>query len=231
TMADFSLPANFIAKPVDGAYGKHVTSWSREDNGWSAHDGERLSGAALKEKLAEVSQGTALILQERLYAHPDIEAVSGFPAVQAARLITLRESGSSSAASILYGTFKLLMQDSVTDNFSFGYSGNLLCAINIQTGTLRHAWLRDADTGRLELVTHHPITGQALAGFQIPFWEDIVSLVQRAADVFHVLPAVGWDVAITPGGVTLLEGNTRWDPPFADLLSREDWERVCALAR
>jgi hypothetical protein len=44
----------------------------------------------------------------------------------------------------------------------------------------------------------------------VPRWEEVRALSLRAARAFSVLPAVGWDVAVTPDAVVLTEGNAWW---------------------
>jgi hypothetical protein len=56
----------------------------------------------------------------------------------------------------------------------------------------------------------HPVTGAPTVGVQLPEWDAVLALVSRAAEAFAPLRAVGWDVAITDGGVVLLEANAWW---------------------
>jgi hypothetical protein len=50
-------------------------------------------------------------------------------------------------------------------------------------------------------------------GFAIPLWAEACALVERAALAFLPLRTIGWDVAVTPRGALLIEGNVTWDPP------------------
>ncbi len=56
----------------------------------------------------------------------------------------------------------------------------------------------------------HPDSGVSIPDFQVPMWEEVVALVDRAARVLPAVPYVGWDVAVTPDGPVLIEGN--WIP-------------------
>ena len=49
-----------------------------------------------------------------------------------------------------------------------------------------------------------------LTGKAIPCWEDVLNLCLRAHEYLPALAAVGWDVAVTPSGVILIEGNFNW---------------------
>ncbi len=61
----------------------------------------------------------------------------------------------------------------------------------------------------------HPITGVRFEGFEIPFFNEAVDLCKRAAMVVPQVQYVGWDVAITPSGPVIIEGNsfTGYDMP------------------
>ncbi|MCH5325545.1 MAG: hypothetical protein J1E39_10095 [Eubacterium sp.] len=53
----------------------------------------------------------------------------------------------------------------------------------------------------------HPVTGVKFEGFTVPFYKEAEELCMKAAEVEPNLGYVGWDVAITPTGPVLVEGN------------------------
>ena len=55
-------------------------------------------------------------------------------------------------------------------------------------------------------ITTHPTTGYLISGFKIPFFQDSIKLCKKFA---QYIPnrIVGWDVAITPTGPIIIEGN------------------------
>jgi hypothetical protein len=55
---------------------------------------------------------------------------------------------------------------------------------------------------------NHPETGKTIQGFKIPYWEEMIELVEKASKVVSEVGYIGWDVAITPNGPILIEGNT-----------------------
>lgn len=55
--------------------------------------------------------------------------------------------------------------------------------------------------------TSHPDTGFKLIGFKIPMFAKAINLCKKAALVEKNIRYVGWDVAITPNGPILVEGN------------------------
>lgn len=56
----------------------------------------------------------------------------------------------------------------------------------------------------------HPDSGASIVDFQVPMWDRVVELVDRAAREVPTVPYVGWDVAVGPDGPLLIEGN--WTP-------------------
>lgn len=53
----------------------------------------------------------------------------------------------------------------------------------------------------------HPISHAKIKEFQIPFWDEVLNLVESAAMQLQNLGYVGWDVAITKDGPIIVEGN------------------------
>jgi hypothetical protein len=53
----------------------------------------------------------------------------------------------------------------------------------------------------------HPVTGTPIAGFQVPFYDEVVAMIEKAATRLPSVPYVGWDVAVTADGPALIEAN------------------------
>jgi len=53
----------------------------------------------------------------------------------------------------------------------------------------------------------HPITGSTIVGFQVPFFKEAVKMVKEASTVVSEVAYVGWDVAVSPDGPVIIEGN------------------------
>jgi hypothetical protein len=93
----------------------------------------------------------------------------------------------------------------------------------------------DLETGRLDAMTgdkpeclsqwheRHPVTGVEIVGRPVPCWEQVVALVQRAHRVVSDRVLVGWDVAITPEGPVLLEGNSYPDVHYPQRIHRKPY--------
>jgi hypothetical protein len=53
----------------------------------------------------------------------------------------------------------------------------------------------------------HPTTEEKLVGIEIKDWEACVKLVEEASQICPNIKYIGWDVAVTPNGPCLVEGN------------------------
>ena len=211
------LPDAFVCKPAHGAHGRGISVWSREANGFVDHSGRRCNPAELYQRLASDSSHDPIVIQERLENHPALAKLTGCTALQTARVATLTDA--SGAAQILYAEWKLILTAGVVDNLRDGTSGNLTANASIETGLLAAAGRRRDDGTGIEPVTHHPVTGAALEGAALPDWEALRGLALRCARHFGLLRTVGWDIALTPKGPVVVEGNRWWDPPNDALLA------------
>jgi len=92
-----------------------------------------------------------------------------------------------------------------SDNFEHGASGNLLGAVDVATGKVLRVI---AGTGRKQTTNPgHPRTGRGIVGFQIPYWGDLLALVENAQKAFPGFICPGWDIALCEDGPKVLEVN------------------------
>lgn len=203
------LPPSVILKPRDGNMGRGVQALT-------IRTGNAASVGVVQDAITQLrhfeTSDDEWVIEQRLACHSDIEALSGTPAVSSVRLFTLvRENGQPD---IMDGYFRVIASDSCTDNLSTadgsGLTGNIVALPNLDTGVIEKAWLPDEDGVGYRWVTHHPRTGEPIVGFRLPEWHAVSSTVKQAAVAFLPLVTVGWDVAVTPHGPVLIEGNERY---------------------
>src|SRR5690606_37009534 len=84
-------------------------------------------------------------------------------------------------------------------------SGGLFIPIDLQTGGLTKSGTQSMKFGGQKL-SEHPNTGFVFAGFQVPYLDEAKKLCLRLCEI---LPnrLIGWDIAITPEGPVVIEGN------------------------
>lgn len=95
--------------------------------------------------------------------------------------------------------------NSPVDNMAMG---NLAAPIDIKTGEIIGNGVYQDITKSDEAV--HPITKVPILGFKIPFWNEVLRLTKEAALYNTKNRSIGWDVAISNSGPSLLEGNHNW---------------------
>ena len=86
------------------------------------------------------------------------------------------------------------------DNFN---SGGMVAPVDELTGIVKD---KAIDKNK-NLYAVHPYTGTNIEGFAFPDWEQAMDMVRKAAQVVPQMGYLGWDVAFTPDGPCLVEGN------------------------
>ena len=211
--ADFfeSLSApDIVIKPAMGVYARGVHLLRRQGAQWVEVQGRAFTPAALVAELRRDSGYDRFVVQERAFCDPRLVALSGTDFLQTIRVITVMAEGQG--PEIIFAFLKVINGAATTDNFSYGAAGNLLAPIDLQTGRLKVVKAARPGGVGLQSVACHPVTGTAFADFEVPHWAEACALTRRAATSFLPLVTIGWDVALTPEGPLLIEGNAWWDP-------------------
>lgn len=193
-------------KPVFGSYGRGNTLvTSCQGRTLVLGNGEQVAVSEFVESLEDPAD-LGWLLQEPLIAHPDLQALSGTSKVSGIRLLTMVHASGSSP---FYATLKLNAGVRDSDNFEHGASGNLLAALDLQTGVVKRSI---SGTGARQVVNPpHPKTGKPTLGFQLPYWREAADLAVRAHRLLPLHTCTGWDLAITPTGPVMLEVNAFGD--------------------
>ena len=85
------------------------------------------------------------------------------------------------------------------------HAGGLCAAIDLETGIIVSAGVRQNG----ETCLKHPDSGKQIVGTQIPRWNELHTFVEqlRPAGETSDVHLVGWDLALTPEGWCIVEGN------------------------
>jgi hypothetical protein len=153
------------------------------------------------DRLVHRMQGTeSWLIQERVMAHPELAALAGSEMVSSVRMTTcLRDDGQ---IFLLPTTLKLPATKNGLDNFGGGNVG-----ISVGPDGILGTGVYGKDG---PVVESHPVSGIRFVGRQVPHWDAAVKLVHLAQGGLGTMRSLGWDVAITPDGPMLLEGNPYW---------------------
>jgi len=138
------------------------------------------------------------MVEEIIKQHPTMKAIHP-QSVNTLRIFTIIDA--DGVPHVGLPILRAGLNESVTDNTS---SGGLFFIVNKDCGIVE-------STGRTERCRtryiFHPNTGVQVTGMKIPFYEEAVEMVKKAALVTPTLRYIGWDVAISEKGPLLIEGN------------------------
>ena len=104
----------------------------------------------------------------------------------------------------------MLLQDFGFDGFD---GGGIFAPVDVETGVI----CRDGMNLDNKFFEVHPVSGKKIKGFQVPHWDEVLTLAATAAKRFKGVRMVGWDIAVTEEGVSLIEGNSESNYQFAQL--------------
>lgn len=105
----------------------------------------------------------------------------------------------------ILGTRIRITVDNVVDNLA---AGNIAAPIDTGSGRISGPAVYSDITKEPQYT--HPVTGEEVVGFQIPFWNEIISMCKEAARKHPQNRSIGWDVVVTEEGPGLIEGNHDW---------------------
>jgi hypothetical protein len=221
------LPGEFVVKPAFGHEGLGIRVLERAGDAVVGSDGRRVAPEALHDALREDPEFDLHLVQARLRNHPAVEEIAGSPVLQTLRINTIvRPDGSV----LVFGAvLKLATGTGDGDNFHNGETGNGFCEISLDDGTLGPLVLPSPRGVGFVAVDTAPGTGCRVAGRRIPFAAEAGELVRRGAPSFLPMRTLGWDVAITADGPSVIEANNWWRP-FRPL-PPEAWELLVGERR
>jgi hypothetical protein len=143
-------------------------------------------------------------------------AATIFPdALNTIRLLMMRDDNGDAVAAAAIHRFGTA-QSVPVDNFS---AGGIVSKVDLKTGLLSEA-ISIGPQNRVERHLAHPGTKAPIAGVTVPHWQDVLTLIARLGRTFPYLRYVGWDIALTSVGPTVIEGNAHPSLRFFQLYDR-----------
>ncbi len=169
-----------IAKPVDGSGG---------------------FGVRVVHSLTELPAFGHFLLEERLVQHDYASRV--YPAAVNTVRVMVGRLGDGDP--VILGAAHRFGTDlsAPTDNFK---AGGIVSLVALDTGHLSEAVIDAGGPDRVTLA-HHPSTLARIAGTRVPYWQSVLALALAATRALPGLTYVGWDIAVSPSGPIIVEGN------------------------
>lgn len=100
----------------------------------------------------------------------------------------------------MYEIIRIGINNSKVDNVG---SGGIYTVLSEDGEIINPCWSDKTITTYVQ----HPTHGFEFIGFKVPYFKEAIDLVKKAALVEKRIRYVGWDVAITPNGPIIVEGN------------------------
>ena len=173
-----------IAKPAAATCGKGIEKLHRDDF------------ASLQDMYGHLQASGAGLIEEVIVQHPELSKL--YPdSVNTYRIVTIACGG---ASHVVCAFIRIGSGGRFVDNIN---SGGMAAPVDLQTGILALPAC-DKDGRQYEV---HPATGTPITGFRLPYWQEAVEICLEAAAVVPQLGYMGWDVAVSPDGPQLIEGN------------------------
>jgi hypothetical protein len=210
------LDQDLFIKPVKSKGSRGIDVFENTGPGrYRDKAGREIDRATLMERVAERSKTQALMVQRRLSNHPAVADLAA-QSLMAIRVITCK-SGRDQSAIVTYAFIRIITRLEP----SWPVSYELGIAVDLATGKLGPA-TGDKEKWLLEWWDVHPVTGAQVTGRTLPHWEEIKAIALKAHDASQGRLLVGWDIAVTPDGPLLLEGNSYPDVDFPQRVCRVD---------
>lgn len=172
--------SKFIYKPLEGGQGKGIQVF--EKNEWSLQTYEEL-------------RGTHGILEEWIQQHPVMQKL--YP--EAVNIIRIQTIYTQNKCHFLCATLTIGYKNKIAN----ASADSIFTLVDIESGQVS----TDGCDYNDNIYEKHPETGIIFKDFQIPMWQEVLKMVEKAAARVPQIGYVGWDIAITKRGPVIIEGN------------------------
>ena len=158
------------------------------------------------------------ILQNRIFQHPHINSLWD-GAINTCRICTLFDGEKVRLLSsvLRVGTAK----SAPVDNWAHG---GISVGVNEDGSLVDFGVYKPGYGGK---AYEHPDTHVQFKGFVLPDYDKAVELCKYAHLLLREIPSIGWDIAFTPDGPTIIEGNDNWEISLMQASNhglKKEWE-------
>ena len=139
-----------------------------------------------------------VILEEHIVQHQDVNRIYGL-SVNSIRIHTLN----------INQNVEIIKSPSIRFGAGGGnvdFDNGIMVGIHKETGRL-YDWGIPVGSLSFRKLTSHPDSGIAFGKTAIPYWNQVMAAAVQAAKQVPEISYIGWDIAVTPRGPAIIEGN------------------------
>jgi hypothetical protein len=195
-----------FAKPLDAGQSYGAFGFGVRSGAVVSQEGTRTAHDFFEHCAASPFAPEGYLFQPRVVPHPALLPFMPGPGLGTVRILTFLMGDGDVV--IPWAWLKMPAPGAECDDVRFGA---LVAAIEVETGALRPAVGATIDRPVVHVMDTHPVSGARITDTVLPYWPETRALVSRAAKAFDMLPALGWDVAITRDGPLFIETNVMFD--------------------
>lgn len=145
------------------------------------------------------------IVQETICNHESLATV--YPkSLNTARLITVWNK-QTDRPELFTQFMRIGANGNSVDNWAVG---GLLFSLSAKGEIGAWGWFKDKKYGGTK-VDRHPETSVRFEGLKVPDYDKALALALRAHECLPQVKSIGWDMAFTPDGPVIIEGNDNWE--------------------
>lgn len=213
-----------FAKPAYSQQGVgvlHLCDYDRAQDSLLRVDGSRLPVTDFVKRVFESvdrryhKPECGFLFQEPLRLAPEIERLTGWPAICGVRIVCL--NGPAGVVPI-GAAWKIAVPPNHVDNFHMGSYGNLVAEVDLESGEIGR--MIDGLGPGAHLLDTHPRTGLRLSGLRLPGWTQLLRVCREAGPVFPLMKVHHWDFALSDRGPVILELNDMGGTQIVQLFGR-----------
>lgn len=176
-----------FCKPVDGVKGENIFILTKDTH------------QEITDGLMDLISSKEFIFQEVIAQNADLKKINS-SSINTLRIATYKNE--KDEVEILAGFIRVGRNGAIVDN---AHKGGIVVPFDKETGKMSEEGMQLIDNGG-GIFCSHPDTGITFKNLQIPHYVQVKEMVTKVSLLFE-FPLLGWDVALTPNGPTVVEAN------------------------
>lgn len=182
---------------------RHEVFICKPDRGIMGHGVKKIRTSEIRDRYAwfQERKKEKCLIEELIVQNEELQKIND-GCVNSVRINAARDKKGN--VRLIGACLKCGGKGAVADNF---HSGGIAYPVDTDSGCITGPGRNNSDIREYD---RHPGSEVVMPGFQIPYWEDIRAGIFLAMERMPNVGYVGWDIAVTPDGFELIEGNCHW---------------------